>query len=76
VRRAVAGNVDCLKWSALQPSSPPGWRGGGGNVAAGVLAGHEPSFCERRGLLSTGISSELTGVSSELKGVSSELNRG
>jgi hypothetical protein len=45
-------------------------------MVAGVLAGREPSLCERRGLLSLGISSELMGVISKLKGVSSELNRG
>jgi hypothetical protein len=66
-----------LTVSSGQHCSRPHPRGGGeGNMAAGVLAGREPSLWERRGLLSLGISSKLMGVISELKGVSSKLNRG
>jgi hypothetical protein len=70
VRRGVAENVDRSDGSELLPPSLPGW-GGGKHGCRRV--GTSPSPLERRGLLSMGVSSELTGVSSELTGVSSEL---
>jgi hypothetical protein len=68
VRRGVAGNVDRPSGSALQLPSPPG---GEMNMAT-VGLGKGP-LSGRGGLLTMGVSSELTGVSSELTGVSSKL---
>jgi hypothetical protein len=55
VRRGVAGNIDRPSGSALQVPSPPG---GEGNMAAAGL-GLGP-LSGRGGLLTTGVSSELT----------------
>ncbi len=71
VRLGVAGNFDCPEGSTLLPPSPPWWGGRGTWLQVG--RGEPTPWVRGRGLLTTGVSSELMGVSSELTGVSSKL---
>jgi hypothetical protein len=58
VRCGVAVNFDRPEGSTLLPPSPPRW-GGEGNMAAGGRQEPAP-WVRGRGLLTTGVSSELT----------------